>query len=62
MLESQLQKLQNDYAYACVNDDTAAANKVVEVFVQEKEDTVDHENGRKVPARKKEKLQMCAET
>ena len=64
MLESKLQKLQNDYAYACVHDDTAtaAANKVVEAFAEKKEDTVDRERERKVPDRKKEKLEMCAET
>ena len=64
MLESKLQKLQNDYAYVCVHDDTAtaAANKVVEAFAEKKEDTVDRESERKVPDRKKEKLEMCAET
>ena len=56
LLENQIMKLQSDYG--CVEDDRAAAYKVIESFAS----TVKvHENKIKAPENKKEEIKKCTE-
>ena len=57
VLDEKLKKLQNDYA--CVQNECAAAHKVIESFDLKNECTKELKNGIKVPEKKIEEAEKC---